>query len=94
VNHDGFSEVIIGAYGNSGVGNQMGRAYLYAGSAIPTGVQDQAQGTPGRYHLFQNFPNPFNPTTNIRFSLPQREHVTLKIFDLLGQEVATLVEGD
>jgi hypothetical protein len=49
---------------------------------------------PGRYHLFQNYPNPFNPRTNIRFSLPQREHVTLKIFDLLGKEVATLVEGD
>jgi hypothetical protein len=94
VNHDGFSDVIIGAAGNSAVGFQMGRAYVYAGSATTTGVEDKANETPGRYHLFQNYPNPFNPTTNVRFSLPQREHVTLKIFDLLGKEVATLIEAD
>jgi hypothetical protein len=93
VNYDGFSDVIIGACGNSAVGFEMGRAYVYAGSAR-TVVEDKKNEMPGGYHLFQNFPNPFNPTTSIRFSLPQREHVTLKIFDLLGKEVATLVEGD
>lgn len=94
VNQDGFSDMIIGACGNSAVGYQMGRAYVYAGSAMTVGVEDNAYAQPGGYHLFQNYPNPFNPTTNIRFSLPQREHVTLKIFDLLGKEVATLVEED
>ena len=72
----------------------MGRAYVYAGSAIATGVEDKENEMAGRYHLFQNYPNPFNPATTIRFSLPQREHVTLKIFDLLGKEVATLIEED
>jgi arylsulfatase A-like enzyme len=44
--------------------------------------------------LFQNYPNPFNPETSIRFSVPQRSHVSLKIFDVLGKEVATPVNGE
>ncbi|MCK6620086.1 MAG: FG-GAP repeat protein [Calditrichaceae bacterium] len=93
VNNDGFSDLIIGAEGSSAVGYEMGRAYLYAGS-ISVGIEDKENKIPAGYQLFQNYPNPFNPTTTIRFSLPRREHVTLKIFDLLGRKVATPVEGN
>lgn len=46
------------------------------------------------YYLTQNFPNPFNSTTNIRYNIVRREKVTLKIYDLLGREVATLVNEE
>jgi len=49
---------------------------------------------PSDYYLDQNYPNPFNPTTSINFSLPRNEFVTLKIFDILGREVAILVKEE
>ncbi|MFA5833062.1 MAG: T9SS type A sorting domain-containing protein [Bacteroidota bacterium] len=47
---------------------------------------------PAKYQLTQNFPNPFNPSTTIQYSLQKRQFITVKVFDLLGREVSTLVE--
>ncbi|HDR67690.1 MAG TPA: T9SS type A sorting domain-containing protein [Bacteroidaceae bacterium] len=58
-----------------------------------TSSVENAAGLPGRFSLEQNYPNPFNPTTNIKFSLLKDGDVTLKVYDALGREVATLVEG-
>ena len=60
---------------------------------IPVGVEEAEQLVPGKYELSVNYPNPFNPTTKIRFALPQAGNVTLKVFNVLGQEIATLTSG-
>jgi hypothetical protein len=48
---------------------------------------------PGRFELRQNYPNPFNPATEMRFTIPTASQVSLEIYNLLGQKVATLVDG-
>ncbi len=48
-------------------------------------------GVPAKYALQQNYPNPFNPATTINYQLPENVHVTVKIYDVLGREVMTLV---
>lgn len=71
-----------------------------ASSAIngsPGGNDDVRVGEeiiPDEFHLGQNFPNPFNPATTISFSLPNRAFVSLRIYDLVGRLVATIVNEE
>jgi endo-1,4-beta-xylanase len=59
----------------------------------PTGVEITASGLPTQYELGQNFPNPFNPATTIQYSISKTSIVSLKVFDMLGREVQTLVKS-
>ncbi len=81
----------------------LANGYLYAGTY--TGIFRSTQtitsvyghaddGIPVRFELNQNYPNPFNPSTHINFKLTSSTHVSLRVFDILGREVATLMNGE
>ncbi len=63
----------------------------FIGYMGPTAVNDKTSKLPVSYKLDQNYPNPFNPSTTINYSIPKASIVTIKIFNILGQEVRTLV---
>ena len=55
------------------------------------GIKEVDGATPSSFYLNQNYPNPFNPSTTIRYQIPEDGMVTLKVYDILGREVKTLV---
>ncbi|MEK7727488.1 MAG: T9SS type A sorting domain-containing protein [candidate division KSB1 bacterium] len=74
--------------------NQNGPAAalgVYEVQFTPTAVEERGAFAPASFELEQNFPNPFNPVTSIQFSVGSEQFVSLKVYDVLGKEVATLV---
>jgi len=59
---------------------------------VVVGIEEE-RSVPLQYHLAQNYPNPFNPSTTIAFSIPERNHVALRVYNMLGQEVSVLLDG-
>ena len=79
-------------------GGILGNSVLYVDnlsfdSLITSVPEETADRMPGTFLLSQNYPNPFNPSTTISFDLPKTSEVTLKIFNILGEELTTLVSG-
>jgi plastocyanin len=78
------------AHGSAGGVGMSGIIRVTNISSVSTNNADQ----PDRFNLEQNYPNPFNPSTKIRYDLPQNSHVSVTVFNILGVEIATLINGE
>ena len=72
----------------------LGEVINYQITLEPLSVDQIKSLTPENFELAQNYPNPFNPVTTIQYSIPQRSNVTLKVYDVLGNEIAALVNEE
>jgi fibronectin type 3 domain-containing protein len=74
------------------VGNEGAMSYAASGTTVLNAIDLEA--IPDEFALYQNYPNPFNPSTRIVFAVPKTTRVQLRVLDLLGREVAVLVNGE
>ena len=72
---------------------QLSDTITVSGTGTGVGVENLEAALPEVYQLRNNYPNPFNPSTTILYDLPKQSNVVLKVYSMLGQEVATLVNG-
>ena len=72
---------------------RWGLRVVEGGAATGITVKDVKMITPADFTLDQNYPNPFNPTTSIKFSLPVKSQISLKVYNVLGKEIATLINN-
>jgi len=92
--------IVVSTVGESFIGKststlnqqQVGFWYVYQQSII-TDIEEE-ETIPTVFKLEQNYPNPFNPSTKIKFAVPEKSNVLLKVYDILGSEVVTLVNKE
>ncbi|HKI47522.1 MAG TPA: T9SS type A sorting domain-containing protein, partial [Balneolales bacterium] len=88
----GANKSIYHVYADStlSIPSSVNQVIIY--NPLLTDVKDAPRTPPESYSLSNNYPNPFNPTTNIKYSIPKAGHVLLQVYNMLGQRVATLVD--
>lgn len=88
------AEEAIFSIGLNNLGDNIHFDYLELNVAEVSITVDDLSSIPNELALAQNYPNPFNPTTTISYEIPNAGFVSLKVYSLIGQEVATLVNGE
>ncbi|MDX1700558.1 MAG: T9SS type A sorting domain-containing protein, partial [Melioribacteraceae bacterium] len=87
INNDGYDDFIVGST-EGGIHYYQRNIETFVDEKLLSGTHNPS------FALLQNYPNPFNPSTRIKYSIPKHSNVTLKIFDVLGSEVTTLVNKE
>ena len=85
-----IGQPVIGTTSNSAFEANIGICFLSGDSEV-SAIEDIL---PQKFELEHNYPNPFNPSTTITFALPRAQHVTIKVFDIMGREIAELVNNN
>jgi hypothetical protein len=95
INGDGLDDILIGSEYNDEGGSDAGQGYLILGDSlfVEVSIAERGNVLPSNFILYPAYPNPFNPITTIRYDLPHASEVTLIVSNLLGREVARLVDG-
>ncbi|MFV1883418.1 MAG: T9SS type A sorting domain-containing protein [Balneola sp.] len=95
LNEDGFYDIMMLSQADYEDAFVSSRVYFFSPNSGIEPVNNEDESiNPFEYRLSQNYPNPFNPSTNIEFRLGNSSRVTLKVYDILGREVATLINGE
>lgn len=92
INNDGYDEIFAAA-NFPDPENPVGKVFIFSYNK-PNNVNDEMNNYPNRFRLYQNYPNPFNPVTSINYQLESRAYIYINIYDVLGKEIATLVNEE